>query len=202
MRWEDAAVNVDVGGGSQDDGASVRAVPIGAFFGGFPARAADEARQSAVVTHQHTEGQAGAIAAAVAASLQVGGQRVRGSEMLHEVVRYVPRGSMRRLIGDAAVIGGHEVLTAFAHLTRAEGHAAVSMVPIALWLVAHCGDDFPDAVWKGVAGGLAPDTTCALIGGIASVGLARIPLAFQEAVEQLPPQFSLDGPAGAEPAGE
>lgn len=56
-------------GGSYGNGAAMRAAPIGGYFSGQPTKAASGARESALVTHAHPEGQAGAIAVAVAASI-------------------------------------------------------------------------------------------------------------------------------------
>ena len=56
------------GSGSYGNGAAMRAAPIGGYFSGNPRRAAKEAQLSAVVTHAHPEGQAGAIAVAAVAN--------------------------------------------------------------------------------------------------------------------------------------
>jgi ADP-ribosylglycohydrolase len=78
------------GSGSYGNGAAMRAAPIGGYFHGDPQRAAHEARLSAVITHAHPEGQAGAIA--VAASIAAKRHCPRGGEFLSEVIHFVPEG--------------------------------------------------------------------------------------------------------------
>jgi ADP-ribosylglycohydrolase len=45
--------------GSYGNGGAMRAAPIGGYFSGQPKVAAKEARKSAIITHAHSEGQAG-----------------------------------------------------------------------------------------------------------------------------------------------
>ena len=65
--WRDAARRPFRGAGSMGNGAAMRVAPLGAWFADDVARAVDEARRSAEVTHMHPEGIAGAVAVAVAA---------------------------------------------------------------------------------------------------------------------------------------
>jgi len=86
--WERLSSRAFDGRGSKGNGGAMRAGPIGAFFHDDPARVVKEAKLSAAVTHYHPEGQAGAIAVALAASMyperrQRRGQRVRLSTRQH-----------------------------------------------------------------------------------------------------------------------
>ena len=67
--WREAAAAQMDGAGSFGNGAAMRVAPVGAWFADDASRAAEEAERSAVVTHTHREGVAGAVAVAVAAAL-------------------------------------------------------------------------------------------------------------------------------------
>src|SRR5690606_11141972 len=67
--WQVAASAAFGGRGSMGNGGAMRAAPVGAYFEANPATAALEAQRSAEITHSHVEGQAGAIAVAVAAAV-------------------------------------------------------------------------------------------------------------------------------------
>ncbi|WP_375743408.1 ADP-ribosylglycohydrolase family protein [Corallococcus interemptor] len=67
LPWREVSSEVFEGQGSMGNGAAMRVAPLGAYFAGDLPRVVAEARASAEVTHMHPEGQAGAIAIAVAA---------------------------------------------------------------------------------------------------------------------------------------
>jgi ADP-ribosylglycohydrolase len=66
--WQDSARLIYGGSGSMGNGGAMRVAPIGAYFADDLDEVIDHARASAVVTHAHPEGQAGAIATALAAA--------------------------------------------------------------------------------------------------------------------------------------
>src|SRR5207248_1875852 len=67
--WRETAANAFGGQGSMGNGGAMRVAPLGAYFADDLERCAKEARASALVTHTHPEGVAGAIAVAVAAAV-------------------------------------------------------------------------------------------------------------------------------------
>jgi len=75
--WEREAQRQFGGQGSFGNGAAMRVAPIGAYFADDLDRVVEQARRSAVVTHAHPEGVAGAIAVAVAAALARTTRRLR-----------------------------------------------------------------------------------------------------------------------------
>jgi ADP-ribosylglycohydrolase len=163
----------------------MRVAPLGAFFGGEPARAAKEAQQSAIVTHAHPEGQAGAIAIAVAASLCADGAPPRGNEFLQAVAAHTPESETRSVLlrgqslspnnpeGVARVLGsGYEI-------------SSQDTVPFALFAVAHFLDSYEEALWWTVAGLGDRDTTCAIVGGVVAL-VSPPPAAWIAAREPLP----------------
>ena len=66
--WREVSSAVFSGMGSMGNGGAMRAAPVGAYFAGDPAAVIREARASAEVTHAHPDGQAGAVAVALAAA--------------------------------------------------------------------------------------------------------------------------------------
>lgn len=189
--WQDEAATV-AQGGSFGNGGAMRAAPIGAFFSTHPARAADEARLAAAVTHAHTDGQAGAIAVAVAAALL--GQTVApsGEDLLNDIVRFVPKGRVRTGIEQAIEIAPHEQMTARAMLGNGSDRTAFDTVPFCLWIVAHHGEDFEDALWMCAAAAGDVDTTCAIVGSLLGAAGMRAPAEWRRCCEPLPPSLQLE----------
>lgn len=179
-------------GGSYGNGGAMRAAPIGAFFAGDPDRAAREAARSACVTHAHPEGQAGAIAVAVAASLRAADVELAGVEFLDTVLRHMPDSPRdgtrtRQGIARARTIAAGDV-DAAAHALGTGYHvAAFDTVPFCLWIVAHEGADYARALEQTVRGRGDADTTSAIVGGIIAADGRPLPPNLLEAREPLPP---------------
>ncbi len=177
-------------GGSYGNGAAMRAAPIGAFFSGDLERTAQEARMSAMITHAHPEGQAGAVAVAVAASIISSNQEIAGSSFLHEVAQFLPSSKTREGIELAESLKADEHAKAILALGTGTQIAAFDTVPYCLWVVAHHAQDYETALWTTVAGKGDRDTTCAIVGGI--VGQVRsIPKSWLDRREPLPPELSI-----------
>ena len=58
--WQDASTSVYGGTGSKGNGAAMRVAPLGAFFADQPSEVLGQAELSALPTHAHPEGIAGA----------------------------------------------------------------------------------------------------------------------------------------------
>ncbi len=189
--WRDEAKGL-ANGGSFSNSAAARAAPIGAYFSNHPARAADEARLAASVTHAHTDGQAGAIAVTVTAALLGQAHAPRSEELLLHVMRVVPRGRVRTALEQASQIAAHEHATARAMLGTGEDRTAFDTVPFCVWVVAHHGSDFEDALWMCASAGGDVSTTCALVGGILGAAGHRAPADWRRCCEPLPLALQLD----------
>ena len=175
-------------GGSYGNGAAMRAGPIGGFFWGEPERAAQEGKRSAVVTHAHLEGQAGAIAVAAAASMAPLRPALSGNDFLEQVIQHVPPTRTRERIEEARRIGPEEHGRAVGTLGTGAEVAAFDTVPFCLWVAAHHGFDFETALWATVAGLGDRDTTCAIVGSIVALS-ADIPESWIRLREPLPLGF-------------
>ena len=187
--WETEAPRL-FNGGSYGNGAAMRAGPIGGYFWGDPERAAQEAQRSAVVTHSHLEGQAGAIAVAAAAAMAPFKLAISSIDFLSQVVDRLPQTRTREKIEEARKVGPDEHGRAVSTLGTGSETAAFDTVPFCLWVAAYHGFDFETALWTTVAGGGDRDTTCAIVGSI--VGLsAEIPEAWLRAREPLPSGYEL-----------
>ncbi|MCC6336627.1 MAG: ADP-ribosylglycohydrolase family protein [Myxococcales bacterium] len=185
--WELAAGRAFDGQGSLGNGGAMRAAPVGAYFAEDLARVVEEARRSAEVTHAHADGQAGAIAVAVAAALVVRG--ADGPSLLRETLAHVPSGETRDALARALEVPlttSPEV--AAERLGSGARVLSWDTVPFSLWCAARHLDDFEAALWCTVAGLGDRDTTCAIVGGVVAlrVGQAGLPAAWLTRREALP----------------
>ncbi|MFC5748423.1 ADP-ribosylglycohydrolase family protein [Actinomadura rugatobispora] len=164
--WRVVSAESFGGNGSYGNGAAMRAAPLGAYFGGDPARAAAEAALQAEITHAHEEGIAGAVAVAVAASVAADGtEALLEAALDHTRGTYVRRG-LRRALGlrKATPEEAAQVLGNGSRIT------AQDTVPFALWAAARHLDDYPAGMRACVTVGGDMDTTAAIAGGVIAAG--------------------------------
>lgn len=172
--WAEVAAEVFGGTGSMGNGGAMRAAPIGGYFFDDFYQAADAACQSASVTHAHPEGQAGAIAVAVAAAwVACGG--TRPAEMFDAVLDHTPDGETRAGIERAAnLLLSYDVRTAVSALGNGTQVISQDTVPFALWCAARHLGTYEEALWTTVSGLGDRDTTCAIVGGIVALDPATV----------------------------
>lgn len=190
--WQEAAAKPLDGQGSMGNGGAMRVAPVGAYSADDFDAVVDNARASAQVTHAHPDGQAGAIAVAVAAAeawrLRGSAQSDAGARILAVAIEHTPQGMTReglvramRLPFDADVQAAASVL--------GNGTMVVSYdtVPFALWCAARHLGNYEEAMWATVSGFGDRDTTCAIVGGIVALAVGRhgIPDAWVKAREPL-----------------
>lgn len=198
--WRDVSRAVFDGQGSLGNGGAMRAPPLGAYFADDLDRVVDEARRSAEVTHAHPEGQAGAVAAAVAAALawrhRVTPERPawafaeEPAAFVVQVMERTPPGETRRGLERALPLGPRSSIAAAAGLLgNGSRVSAPDTVPLCVWAAARFGASYEEALWQTVSAFGDRDTTCAIVGGIVvlATGLAGVPVAWREAREALPP---------------
>jgi ADP-ribosylglycohydrolase len=177
------------GGGSYGNGAAMRIAPLGAFFAGRPSQAADQARRSAEVTHAHPEGQAGAMAAAAAASIAAMEEPPEGRAFLSAVLEYIPEGLTRARTETALAIPPDRFIDAVRQLGTGYEVSAQDTVPFCLWCAAYHLRDYEGALWQTVRGLGDRDTTCAIVGGIVALSARGVPDPWIERREALPENF-------------
>jgi len=174
------------GNGSYGNGAAMRAAPIGGFFSDNPERAAQEAQLSAVVTHAHPEGQAGAMAVAVAAALAANTPHPSGRELLRETLAFTPESITRQRIQLAMDIPADQFHEAIRELGTGSNVTAQDTVPFCIWSAAYHLDNFEEALWWTAKGMGDCDTTCAIVGGIVALSVRQVPSAWFKRRERLP----------------
>lgn len=178
--WRSAASAVFDGEGSMGNGGAMRVAPVGGYFADDLAAAAENARKSAEVTHAHSDGQAGAIAVAVAAArawqiAQTGGEPL---SLIETALAHTPSGPTREGLKRALTIPLEaDVQTAVAALGNGSRVISSDTVPFCLWCAARHLNSYEDAFWTTVSGLGDRDTTCAIVGGIVAltVGEEGIP---------------------------
>jgi ADP-ribosylglycohydrolase len=180
--WTTAARMVFDGAGSMGNGGGMRSAPVGAYFADDRDRVVEEARASAQPTHAHPDGQAGAIAVAVAAALAAGG--TRGAELLEEVLARTPDGLTRDGMAKAVRLPlSSEVRTVAGVLGNGSAVCSHDTVPFAVWCAARHLDNFEEAMWTTVSALGERDTTCGVVA--MSVRFHGIPGSFVAAREPL-----------------
>jgi ADP-ribosylglycohydrolase len=191
--WRVTSREVFSGQGSMGNGSAMRIAPLGAWFADDPDRVVKEAENSAIVTHRHSEGVAGAIATAVAAAMA---WRFRGrdaqtvaTEFLNEIHERTPDGETRRGIAHALEIGPMDSPQAAARLLG-NGSRVIcpDTVPFAVWSAAKYFGKYREAIAATASVGGDVDTNCAIVGGIValSAGWEGIPKNWLKEMEALP----------------
>jgi ADP-ribosylglycohydrolase len=191
--WSQAAPSLFCGEGTYGNGAAMRVAPVGAYYADDLGAVIEHARRSALVTHAHPEGIAGAIAVAVAAAWAWRSREdphpVLGSEFLDRILPHVPNGLVAEGIRRARGLPpGSSVTRAVAELGNGTGVSAQDTVPFALWCAGQSLTHFENALWLTVSGLGDRDTTCAIVGGIVSLFTGRnsLPDEWLRAREPLP----------------
>ena len=183
--WREAAPKL-FGRGSFGNGAAMRVAPVGGFFYLDLPRAAAEAQLSAAITHAHPEGQAGAIAVAVAAAIVSNTPHPSGREFLKEVLKFIPEGITKKGIQTALDIPADELSLAVEILGTGYRISAQDTVPFCLWSAAYHLDDFEKALWWTARGKGDSDTTCAIVGGIVALSSESMPSEWLNRREPIP----------------
>jgi ADP-ribosylglycohydrolase len=190
--WSSAAVQIYGGMGSMGNGGAMRVAPLGAYFADDMGLLIEQARLSAAVTHAHPEGQAGAIAVAVASgwasNLDDSTRHGLGREMLEVVLEHTPAGETRSGIERALKLEfAATIEDAVSLLGNGSRITSPDTVPFALWCAARHLDDYAEALWAAATAGGDNDTNCAIVGGILGPanGLAGIPREWLDAREPL-----------------
>lgn len=167
--------------GSPGNGGSARGSLVGACFHDDLDRLVHEAASAAMVTHAHPDGQAGAVAVALAAAWAV--RRRVGAERQMDLLAFThartPEGEVRLALGEAMrlpePIGPVEAADA---LGCGLSMLAADTVPFALWCASRSPADLAETLWRAVTGLGARGVTCAIAGGV--VALASGPGALPE----------------------
>ncbi len=188
--WQPAARGLFGGKGSFGNGAAMRVAPLGAYFADDLELVIENAAASAIVTHTHPEGIAGAVAVALAAALAWGeGKPARdGAALLAAVVEQTPPGETRRGLEQArALPASTPVEEAARALGSGSRVSAQDTVPFAIWCAARHLGDFEQTFWTTVAGLGDRDTTCAIACGIAALAAGEVPAEWERRREPIPP---------------
>lgn len=183
--WRDLSPQL-FGTGSFGNGSAMRVAPVGGYFFYDLKQAAEQARLSAMVTHVHPEGQAGAMAVAVAAAIAANTSPPHGSDFLKEILPFVPDSETEMRIELAMQIPPDDLKTAIQKLGTGNQVSCQDTVPFCLWVAAHNLNDFEQALWLTAKGLGDVDTTCAIVGGIVALSAKEIPAIWLQRREPLP----------------
>ena len=192
--WRQAAGRLFDGQGSMGNGSAMRVGPVGAYFAGDLSAVVEQARASAEVTHAHRDGQAGAVAAAIAAACA---WRLRGADdesagrlLIDAAVELTPEGPVRQGLVEAARIPfDRPVADAATVLGNGSRVTCADTVPFCVWCAAAHLASYEEAIWATASVLGDVDTTCAIVGSIVVLagGDRSIPPNWLAAREPLPP---------------
>jgi ADP-ribosylglycohydrolase len=196
--WQTAASEAFSGMGSMGNGGAMRAAPLGAYFADDIGQLIDQARKSAEVTHAHAEGQAGAIAVALASAYTWNhrGSATFAKGLFEFVLAHLPAGETRTGVEKASGLAlDLSIETAADFLGNGSRVISQDTVPLCLWCVARHFDNYETALWTTVAALGDRDTNCAIVGGIValSAAAATMPSEWMACVEKYPALIALIG---------
>ena len=188
--WQLGAPKMFGGTGSYGNGAAMRVAPLGAFLADDLEAVVEQAERSAVVTHSHPEGVAGAVAVAVAAATAYK-QSISGSldaaGLFDEVLASTPSSVTRERVAEASQLDPNTLPDQAAQLLGSgQDVSSQDTVPFALWCAAHNLADYETAFWRTVSGLGDRDTTCAMAGGILALSSRTVPASWLREREPLP----------------
>ena len=193
--WRVEAPAMFGGSGSYGNGGAMRVAPLGAFFADDLDAVIENAALSALPTHAHPEGQAGAIAVALGAALAcrvAEGEKLTPQEFLTAIAERCPATETKEGISAAAELRPQTTSRQAAGILGSGNHvSAQDTVPFALWSAAHHLHDYADALWTTASGLGDIDTTCAMVGGIVALSAMAngIPASWLTTREPLPEGF-------------
>jgi ADP-ribosylglycohydrolase len=178
--WAEVAPAVLSGMGSMGNGGAMRSAPLGACFADNTDELVEQARRSAEVTHAHHDGQAGAVAVALAAAFVANHPTLPGADFpppfFEFVLRHTPDSPTRAGIAQARDLPvTFSVETAASVLGNGSKLTAPDTVPFCLWCTARAVGDYPQGIWTTVSAGGDMDTNCAIVGGIIACAEAGAP---------------------------
>ena len=190
LPYDKAAAALFGGKGSFGNGAAMRVAPLGAWFSEDLDRVVDEAIRSAICTHTHVDGQAGAVAIALAAAI-VWEERLLSPSQIRErlfaeLKARVPDSPTRdgivqvaSLPVDLSIEGWLKALDTKLGATSAE------TVPFCIAMISRHLGSLGEGLWRTMAGGGDHDTTAAMVGGVLAlyVGQDGIPERWLSRVE-------------------
>ena len=182
--------------GSFGNGAAMRAGPIGAFYTDDLDAVVKEVTESALSTHSHNEGQAGALAiglcAAVVADMTCKGSELEPNKLFDLIVEYLPDSEVKSKVVQAKSIGlDADVNDVVSMLGSGKTAIAVDTVPFCIWSVARHLNSFGEGIWRTCAAGGDKDTNCAMVGSILVLrnGLEGVPSEWIRRVEPVPEEI-------------
>ena len=190
--WQTEAGKLFDGQGSFGNGAAMRAAPIGAYFADDLSLCLENARLSALTTHAHPEGVAGALAVAVAAAyaarLRAENHSIERADFCELILPHLPTSEVKKRIIEARDMDENSTgEQAALFLGSGYAVAAQDTVPFCVFCAGETLEFYEEAQWLTVSGLGDRDTTCAIVGGIvaARTGLAGIPADWRAKREKL-----------------
>ena len=180
--WQDLAETF-FPGGSFGNGAAMRMAPVGLLFCDDLARVAEQARLSALPTHQHPLGIEGAELLAVAVALAAQGPPLDRRAFYRELRRFSKAEEFQWQLRAAQKLKARHTLSFLGNSLPAH-----RSVVAAIACFTTCPESYPDAVARAITLGDDTDTLAAMAGALsgAHLGARAVPARWLERFEQGP----------------
>jgi ADP-ribosylglycohydrolase len=152
---------------AEGNGTAMRVAPIGAFYYANPEKAAQIAREDALITHNSIEAQEGSAAVAVAVALLKSGAE-KNDKLIFDVLPYLGTSKVKSGLAALTEIDPIENLNDMLDqlVELGTGAHVVKTVPAAFFAFMFT-NSFKDAVELAVRAGGDTDTTAAITGALA-----------------------------------
>ena len=200
QHWKKLAPQLFKGSGSFGNGAAMRVAPIGAFFADDLDTVVKQAALSAMITHSHPEGIAGALAVALAAALawRHKSSPVDPADFLQQICERIPMSEVHLRIAKAlALLENTTVEQAASVLGSGAQVSAQDTVPFCLWAAALHLNHYEEAMWATVSG-LGAIATLPALSSVESLSCPpaskSIPPSWIKEREPIPVWFLYSGP--------
>lgn len=169
--WEKVSKAAFNGMGSMGNGGAMRAGLIGAYYYDNLNKVKQQAFLSSEITHANEEGCVGAMAVAIATTintqLQIDNKTLAPNEFIKKVVSELPGcDTTSKIKKSTTVLPNYDIRTVVSILGNGVKMIAQDTVPIAIWIAAHHQTNFQEAIWRAVSALGDRDTICAIVGAI------------------------------------
>lgn len=178
--WREVAAEVFDGMGSMGNGGAMRVAPVGAYFADDLDKVLYYAKASAEVTHAHIEGIVGAMAVATASALllnkKLGYYFGEEKAFLCDIADKLPESDTKyKILSAASIKKESNIDFVVSVLGNGMRLTAQDTVPFCLWCAAYFYTSIEEALWKAVSALGDRDTICAIVGGMISLFVDKLP---------------------------
>ncbi|GAA5091765.1 ADP-ribosylglycohydrolase family protein [Chryseobacterium ginsengisoli] len=172
--WKEVSYSKFEGQGSMGNGGAMRASVIGAYFYDDFDKLKLNAELSCEVTHANKEAIEGTKAISLAAAFAVQEKleliKLNQQDFIQKIQDELSDSDMKSKLNKALYLDGNPSIEL---LVKTLGNGikmtAQDTVPIVIWMLSRCRNNFEECLWNTVSALGDRDTTCAMVGGVSAL---------------------------------